>query len=74
MKFYNKKKLLNKPVLIKITPRGYGKLKYVLETVEKMYAKIYSEKPDSVNACIRREGMLQAYRDVLNLLRGVIND
>lgn len=74
MKFVDPFKI-NKPKnKILFAPRGYGKLKFVLEAVEKLYSEAYQDKPASTNMCFKREGKIEAYREVLNLLRGVIND
>lgn len=73
MKFYDKKKL-SQPLHIKIAPRGYGKLKFVLETVEKLYSEAYLTKTNTPDMVYKREGKIEAYREVLKLLRAVINE
>lgn len=73
-KFFYKTELTKPPLFVEIAPRGYGKLKFVLETVEKLYSEAYQDKPASTNMCFKREGKIEAYREVLNLLRAVINE
>lgn len=74
MKFYDKKNLTQKQVLVKFAPRGYGRLRFVLDTVEQLYSEAYLMKPNTYDMFLKREGKIEAYREVLKLLRTVINE